>query len=101
MKHPDKALWLIVNTSRSVFAEDAARVSPYPPIPGALLILYPDGQPSIIYDDLEAAEKELLRLSQKHPDGEFFLFQTVATSVHRPYRLGMSEKSVTLLEPVA
>ena len=89
-------LFIIVNTSRSVEGDDfwRTRLGPHD---AAVLVLTEKGKPSRIYDDEEAAQRELVRLKCRYPDDDFFLFQSCATAVVRTAPDGMP---VALLEPV-
>lgn len=48
------------------------------PLPGMMLQTH--CKPQYVHVDREAAETELLRLAGAYPDGEFFLFECVATT---------------------
>lgn len=59
-------------------------------------------RPKYVHDDLESAEKEVLRLHKEHagPDGRFVIFQAVqATTWRTPFEIAAS--TVAVLEPYA
>ena len=89
-------LFIIVNTSRSVESDDFWRTRPGMR-DGSVMVLTENGKPSRIYDDEEAAQRDLVRLKCRYPDDDFFLFQTVSTAVVRTTPDGMP---VAILEPV-
>jgi len=89
-------LYIIVNTSRSDFSDDFWVTRPGPP-DASFLVLTEKGKPSRVYDDEEAAQRELVRLKCRYPDDDFFLFQSCATAVVRTAPDGMP---VALLEPI-
>jgi hypothetical protein len=89
-------LFIIVNTSRSEFSDDfwVTRIGPPD---SSYMVLTEKGKPTRVYNNEEAAQRELVRLKCRYPDDDFFLFQSCATAVVRTAPDGAP---VALLEPV-
>ncbi|MDH5525552.1 MAG: hypothetical protein OEY01_16415 [Desulfobulbaceae bacterium] len=75
-------LWMIVDMDQALLGVGG-------------FILQGKARPQYVYEDKEYAEDELLRLQEKHSEGEFVLFEAVAEA-----RPGLIQRGCLFVEPI-